>query len=108
MARFRRCLRGQELPDRAVRADAGGRGTRREADGAPVQPSGLRFRAQADAISPLIFSPLAGTNMAGTNKVKSGGNAMIETDVLIVGSGPAGSAAALALSTYGIRNMLVT
>jgi 2,4-dichlorophenol 6-monooxygenase len=33
---------------------------------------------------------------------------MIETDVLIVGSGPAGSAAALALSTYGIRNMLVT
>jgi 2,4-dichlorophenol 6-monooxygenase len=32
----------------------------------------------------------------------------IETDVLIVGSGPAGSAAALALSTYGIRNMVVT
>jgi 2,4-dichlorophenol 6-monooxygenase len=33
---------------------------------------------------------------------------MIETDVLIVGSGPAGSAAALALSTYGVRNVLVT
>lgn len=33
---------------------------------------------------------------------------MIETDVLIVGSGPAGSAAALALSTLGIRNMVVT
>jgi 2,4-dichlorophenol 6-monooxygenase len=33
---------------------------------------------------------------------------MIETDVLIVGSGPAGSATALALSTYGIRNMVVT
>jgi 2,4-dichlorophenol 6-monooxygenase len=33
---------------------------------------------------------------------------MLETDVLIVGSGPAGSAAALALSTYGIRNMVVT
>ena len=32
---------------------------------------------------------------------------MIETDVLIVGSGPAGSAAALALSTYGVPNMLV-
>ena len=33
---------------------------------------------------------------------------MIETDVLIVGSGPAGSTTALALSTYGISNILVT
>jgi 2,4-dichlorophenol 6-monooxygenase len=33
---------------------------------------------------------------------------MIETDVLIVGSGPAGSSAALMLSTLGIRNVLVT
>jgi 2,4-dichlorophenol 6-monooxygenase len=33
---------------------------------------------------------------------------MIETDVLIVGSGPAGSSAALALATYGVRCMLVT
>lgn len=33
---------------------------------------------------------------------------MIETDVLIVGSGPAGSSAALMLSTYGIANVLVT
>jgi 2,4-dichlorophenol 6-monooxygenase len=33
---------------------------------------------------------------------------MIETDVLIVGSGPSGSTAALALSTYGISNVLVT
>ena len=33
---------------------------------------------------------------------------MIETDVLIVGSGPAGSASALALSTYGVKNVVVT
>lgn len=32
----------------------------------------------------------------------------VETDVLIVGSGPAGAAAALALSTYGVPNMVVT
>jgi 2,4-dichlorophenol 6-monooxygenase len=33
---------------------------------------------------------------------------VIQTDVLIVGSGPAGSAAALMLSTYGIANIVVT
>jgi 2,4-dichlorophenol 6-monooxygenase len=33
---------------------------------------------------------------------------MIETDVLIIGSGPAGSSAALMLSSYGIPNILVT
>ena len=33
---------------------------------------------------------------------------MIETDVLIVGSGPAGSSAAALLSTYGVDNVLVT
>ncbi|MDO9710421.1 FAD-dependent oxidoreductase [Paracraurococcus lichenis] len=33
---------------------------------------------------------------------------MIETDVLIVGSGPAGGSMALALSSLGIRNILVT
>jgi 2,4-dichlorophenol 6-monooxygenase len=33
---------------------------------------------------------------------------MIETEVLIVGSGPAGSTTALLLSTYGIKNVLVT
>jgi 2,4-dichlorophenol 6-monooxygenase len=33
---------------------------------------------------------------------------MLETDVLIVGSGPAGSSAALMLSTYGIPNLLIT
>jgi len=33
---------------------------------------------------------------------------MIETDVLIVGSGPAGSSAGLALSSYGIPNVIVT
>ncbi|WP_040167247.1 FAD-dependent oxidoreductase [Microbacterium gorillae] len=33
---------------------------------------------------------------------------VVETDVLIVGSGPSGSAAALALSTYGIPNVMIT
>jgi 2,4-dichlorophenol 6-monooxygenase len=33
---------------------------------------------------------------------------MIETEVLIIGSGPAGSTTALALSTYGIKNIVVT
>jgi 2,4-dichlorophenol 6-monooxygenase len=32
----------------------------------------------------------------------------VETDVLIVGSGPAGGAAALLLSTYGVDNIVVT
>ncbi|MFG2959312.1 FAD-dependent oxidoreductase [Streptomyces sp. NPDC048291] len=32
----------------------------------------------------------------------------VVTDVLIVGSGPAGASAALALSTYGVPNMVVT
>ncbi|NMO49655.1 FAD-dependent monooxygenase [Actinoplanes sp. TBRC 11911] len=32
----------------------------------------------------------------------------VETDVLIVGSGPAGGAAALLLSTYGVANIVVT
>jgi 2,4-dichlorophenol 6-monooxygenase len=34
--------------------------------------------------------------------------ASIETDVLIVGTGPAGGSAAVMLSTYGIANMVVT
>lgn len=32
----------------------------------------------------------------------------VETDVLIVGSGPAGGSAAVFLSTYGVRNMMLT
>ncbi len=33
---------------------------------------------------------------------------VVETDVLIVGSGPSGASAALALSTLGIRNVMIT
>ncbi|GAB3279160.1 FAD-dependent oxidoreductase [Parasphingorhabdus pacifica] len=33
---------------------------------------------------------------------------IVETDVLVVGSGPAGASAALALSTYGVPNILIT
>ncbi|MGA5356808.1 FAD-dependent oxidoreductase [Streptomyces purpurascens] len=33
---------------------------------------------------------------------------VVETDVLIVGSGPAGASAGLALSTYGVPNLVVT
>ena len=33
---------------------------------------------------------------------------IVETDVLVVGSGPSGGAAALALSTYGIPNIMIT
>lgn len=33
---------------------------------------------------------------------------MLETDVVIIGSGPAGSSAALMLSSYGIRNVVIT
>ncbi len=33
---------------------------------------------------------------------------MLETDVVIIGSGPAGSSAALMLSSYGIKNVVIT
>jgi 2,4-dichlorophenol 6-monooxygenase len=35
-------------------------------------------------------------------------SALVETDVLIVGSGPAGAAAALCLSTLGVANIMIT
>lgn len=36
------------------------------------------------------------------------GQPIVETDVLVVGSGPAGATAAALLGTYGVRHMLVT
>src|SRR5690606_35286654 len=33
---------------------------------------------------------------------------IVETDVLIVGAGPSGSAMALALATYGVPNIMIT
>ncbi len=33
---------------------------------------------------------------------------VVETDVLVIGSGPAGSAAALALATYGVSTLVIT
>ena len=35
-------------------------------------------------------------------------SSVVETDVLIVGSGPAGSASALLLSSLGVPNMMIT
>jgi 2,4-dichlorophenol 6-monooxygenase len=35
-------------------------------------------------------------------------SAVLETDVLVIGSGPAGSGAALALATLGVDHMVVT
>lgn len=35
-------------------------------------------------------------------------NDVVTTDVLIVGSGPAGASAALFLSTHGIANIMIT
>ena len=37
-----------------------------------------------------------------------GESPVVETDVLVVGSGPAGAAATLFLATYGTRTLMVT
>ena len=43
-----------------------------------------------------------------TMTLRHGACPVIETDVLIVGSGPAGSSSASCLSTYGVSNMVIT
>jgi len=44
----------------------------------------------------------------GRKETEPPASAVVQTDVLIVGSGPAGSAAALLLSTLGIPNIMIT
>ena len=44
----------------------------------------------------------------GISETATPSSGVVETDVLIVGSGPAGASAALALSTLGIKNLLIT
>src|SRR4051812_45077245 len=43
-----------------------------------------------------------------SNKGRASAMSDLDTDVLVVGSGPAGSAAALALATYGVRTTVIT
>lgn len=50
--------------------------------------------------------PVFNDGIAATRAPEEGG--VVTTDVLIVGSGPAGSAAALFLSTHGIDNIMIT
>ena len=57
-------------------------------------------RAATIAAMPAFNDGLAETELTAT--------ATAETDVLIVGSGPAGGTAALCLSTLGIPNIMIT
>ena len=44
----------------------------------------------------------------GMAETRVPGGAGVETDVLVVGSGPAGASAALFLSTLGVDNIMIT
>lgn len=51
---------------------------------------------------------MTGTTDRSARETTAAGEATVDTDVLVVGSGPAGAAAALFLATYGVDHMVVT
>jgi 2,4-dichlorophenol 6-monooxygenase len=52
--------------------------------------------------------PTFDDGLAETELPAGGTGAAVETDVLVVGSGPAGGAAALCLATLGVQNIMIT
>src|SRR3954453_13079129 len=72
---------------------------------------GRAFRAEKDSRNmqeALVDEPETQIRCDPSNKERAIPMAELDTDVLVVGSGPAGSAAALALATYGLRTTVIT